>query len=690
MSAVAVIKPHLSTVQCPDDLRQLPAWLMWRYEQHDDEPKPRKVPYYASGQRRHGKQGTPEDRRQLATFAAARAAAARRNMDGVGLALLPEWGLTALDFDHCTLPDGALHPEVAEIAAQSYAEWSPSGHGVRVLFRGNLLNRKSFDGAYGFETFSTKGFVTFTGNRLDITDVLGNENTVAEVTPEVIGLFTRRFGQQAERDPATPHSDEVLGLTEDEMRRAALALADDGHDDWLQGAMAIHHETRGDGFELWDECCQSSAKYPGREALQRRWDSFGRYDGPAVTGRTLVKLAADRGVYIGPQAPAKPEDFPDLTVNEDGTPKPDAAPDPVALDWSALPEEPPEPRFVIPGWLPENTVTLLAAHGGTGKSFMSLYIGLCLATGRHPFEPGAELPRARVVLYSAEDDMTVMQWRLRRYMALLGVGVADLQGWLLVLDATGSDNVLFARDRHGLGKTTKRFAWLRQQCQAFGADVLVFDNASDGFDGNEVERAAVRQFIGSLKRVAPTTLLLSHVDAATSMAAPGEGKGYSGSTAWNNSVRSRWLMARRENEDIVLSLQKSNYARTGSEAAIRWADDRKLFEVISHRIGVAKANDHRPLLLGLLRKLTVEMGKDVSPAKTAQTSAFNLMKDMPGFPHGLKTGDVAREVMAWVHEGLAREETYSRGNRHEGVRLVLTALGESVIFNAQGEDDDSF
>ena len=384
------------------------------------------------------------------------------------------------------------------------------------------------------------------------------------------------------------------------------------------------------------------------------------------------------------------EDFPDETVNEDGTPKADATPDPVALDWSALPEEPPEPRFVIPGWLPENTVTLLAAHGGTGKSFMSLYIGLCLATGRHPFESGAELPRARVVLYSAEDDMTVMQWRLRRYMALLGVGAADLQGWLLVLDATGSDNVLFARDRHGLGKTTKRFAWLRQQCQAFSADVLVFDNASDGFDGNEVERAAVRQFIGSLKRVAPTTLLLSHVDAATSMAAPGEGKGYSGSTAWNNSVRSRWLMARRENEDIVLSLQKSNYARTGSEAAIRWADDRKLFEVISHRIGVAKANDHRPLLLGLLRKLTVEMGKDVSPAKTAQTSAFNLMKDMPGFPHGLKTGDVAREVMAWVHEGLAREETYSRGNRHEGVRLVLTALGESVIFNAQGEDDDSF
>lgn len=396
-----------------------------------------------------------------------------------------------------------------------------------------------------------------------------------------------------------------------------------------------------------------------------------------------------RGMFLEalglPDGETVAEDFDVL----DKPPTPAVA-DPVPLDWGALPEEPPEPRFVIPGWMPENTVTLLAAHGGTGKSFMSLYIGLCLATGRHPFALGEDVPRVRVVLYSAEDDLTAMQWRLRRYMRLMGITPAELQGWLLVLDATASDNVLFTRDRNGAGKTTKRFAWLREQCRAFGAAVLIFDNASDGFDGNEVERAAVRQFISALKRAAPTTLLLSHVDAASSMAQPGEGKGYSGSTAWNNSVRSRWLMARYENDDIVLSLQKSNYARTGSEAAIRWSDDRKLFEVVSHRIGVAKANDHRALLLGMLRKLTVEMGKDVSPAKTSQTSAFNLMKDMPGFPNGLKTGDVAREVQAWIAEGLAREEHYSRGNRHEGQRLVLTAAGEAAIFSTVSQSAAEF
>ena len=686
MNAVSTIKPHLSSIQCPAEIRQLQAWVMWRFEHHEGEPKPRKVPFYVNGQRRYGKPGSPDDRRQLATFDAARTAAARRGMDGVGIALLPEWGVTALDFDHCVLPDGQLHPEVAEIAAQSYAEWSPSGQGVRVLFKGDLSNRKSHGEPYGFETFSTKGFVTFTGNRLDITELMGNENTLAEVTPEVVALYSKRFKPREITDVAADGQTR-RGMDDTELRELLAKLPNDGlpyeSDDgpsWLGVGMALHHETQGEGFHLWDEWSQTSSKYTHSDYGHYKWVRFGNNGGASLTINSLAKWA---GVDLGA---AVPEDF-DIVEADPAAP---AAADPVALDWGTLPEEPPEPRFVIPGWMPENTVTLFAAHGGTGKSFMSLYISLCLATGRHPFALGDEVPRVRVVLYSAEDDLTAMQWRLRRYMRLMGISPGELQGWLVVLDATASDNVLFTRDRSGLGKTTKRFAWLRDQCQAFGAAVLVFDNASDGFDGNEVERAAVRQFISALKRVAPTTLLLSHVDAASSMALPGEGKGYSGSTAWNNSVRSRWLMARYENDDIVLSLQKSNYARTGSEASIRWSDELKLFEVVSHRIGAAKANDHRVLLLGLLHKLTTEMGKDVSPAKTSQTSAFNLMKDMPGFPNGLKTGDVAREVQAWLAEGLVREEHYSRGNRHEGQRIVLTAAGQSAIFSAPAADETEF
>ncbi len=53
----------------PTDMRDLPAWLLWK-EVKADKPtdKPKKVPYYATGKKRHGKLDTPEDRAELVTF----------------------------------------------------------------------------------------------------------------------------------------------------------------------------------------------------------------------------------------------------------------------------------------------------------------------------------------------------------------------------------------------------------------------------------------------------------------------------------------------------------------------------------------------------------------------------------------------------------------------------------------------
>ncbi|RVT53964.1 hypothetical protein ENE75_03550 [Rubrivivax albus] len=367
-----------------------------------------------------------------------------------------------------------------------------------------------------------------------------------------------------------------------------------------------------------------------------------------------------------------------------------AARHPVALDWSSIPEHPEEPAFVIPGWLPLGTVTLFAAHGGTGKSFMSLYIALCLATGRHPFSPNDLLPRTKTLVYSAEDNLSTMQWRLRRYMQLLGIAPKDLDGWLLVLDATESDNVLFAGDaRHADGRTTARFDWLKQQVDDFEATVLIFDNASDALDANENERAKVRQFMGAMKRLAPAVLLLAHVDAISSMADPNEAKGYSGSTAWHNSARSRWFMARqRDSENILLTLPKVNYAKAGSEVVLRWSDADKVFRVISAREGIAKAQDSRAHLLGLLREVTDVLGETVSPAVNTSRSVFNAIKDLPGFPSGLKSRDVAREVMSWRTEGLVQVEQYMADNRKPAERLVLTPAGREIaICNGSHADD---
>ena len=68
------------------------------------------------------------------------------------------------------------------------------------------------------------------------------------------------------------------------------------------------------------------------------------------------------------------------------------------MDWGQLHAvEPEPPAWRLEGWLPEGTVTLLAANGGVGKSNLSLQPGMALGPGTEFQGPAASstplLPR---------------------------------------------------------------------------------------------------------------------------------------------------------------------------------------------------------------------------------------------------------------------------------------------------------
>jgi hypothetical protein len=282
----------------PAELCTLLGWLIWRYETHDGESKQRKVPYYIDGGRRHGTQGSDADRAALSPFVAARDAAAKRGFTGVGLAMLPEWGITALDFDQCFNKGGALPDEINAVVSRTYAEYSPSGKGVRAFVRGNLGNNKSLaePGRYGFETFATNGFVTFTGDMLPATELLGLENTIAPVDACLTALCDKRFG--ADRQSQEPTGDPFysfeprVGLSVDQMQTLLDAIDPDiGRDPWIRVGMSLHHECSGDdtGFDLWNDWSSGGGKYPSEESLRAQWDSFDR---PKRTGQRPVTMAS--------------------------------------------------------------------------------------------------------------------------------------------------------------------------------------------------------------------------------------------------------------------------------------------------------------------------------------------------------------------------------------------------------------
>lgn len=300
VAPAADVRKNLPTA-APAPLADLPTWLVWRFVQTPGKAKPDKVPHYAGTRRkRNGELGRPEDRAQLVDFATARAAAERHGFDGVGLAMLPDWGISALDLDGCVAPDGAVVPRALGLCSGTYVELSPSGTGLRAFVRGDLGTRKDLERVDGFkfETFSDTGFVTLTGRALPVVDLLGLEDTIAPASDDLRAYCEKRFGPA--RGPAGASDTEPLGLSEQQID-LVLSLLDPeegGHDVWLRRCMGLHHETRGEGFDTCDTWCSRGATYPGTDALRQRWDSFGRGDKRPCTMRGMVARANDLGAGI--------------------------------------------------------------------------------------------------------------------------------------------------------------------------------------------------------------------------------------------------------------------------------------------------------------------------------------------------------------------------------------------------------
>lgn len=425
MSAVSTITPHLSSIQAPAFLAGKPIWLIWRYEHHEGEPKPRKVPYYVNGAKRYGIQGRLEDRQQLVTFEAARAAAAKKGFTGIGHACL-DGDFTVIDFDRCA-PGGKLDARIESMVANSYAEYSPSGEGIHGYAMGNLNNNvKSVASAeqVGIELFSTKGFVTFTGNALEIVDMMGTANTVAEPSPELKALIRLRFGASAAQspdDPLSPESfggvvgeQEPLGVPESLILEALDVLDTELHyDTWLSVGMAIHHETRGEGFAIWDEWSQRSSKYTNSDYGLYKWESFGRNPSKQVTIRSLVQLANEHGAHLSLNAVT-------MDAFEELAPLPVAEPE-GAEEFQALPPDESAPptskmrfpvvpahqfavqaawRYIIKGVLPMAALGVLFGESGSGKSFIML--DMCIAIARGLPWRGLRTTKGRVVYLVAE------------------------------------------------------------------------------------------------------------------------------------------------------------------------------------------------------------------------------------------------------------------------------------------------
>lgn len=468
--------PNNTTAPCPPpaELRGIKGWLLWKVEQHSGEKKPRKIPFYASGVKRHGRQGGEQDRARLVTYSAAVDATAAGGYSGLAFAPLPGFNVVALDFDNC-VTDGHVAAEVQAVIAGTYAEFSPSGKGVRALFRGDVGNHKkiSKDGSIGFETFSTTGFVTITGNVLPGVEMAGLEDTVADITPDVLAYCEKRFGHDtraeiANADDSLANFKPKLGLTITQIEEQLAQLDPDmDRDGWIRVGMGLHHETEGDdtGFAIWNDWSANGGKYPSEESLREQWDSFDR---ARNTGRT-VSMATVKRMFKEATTPkpgaATAEELAAVLANTPAGPREGCVGTPAdftgkfpAVPAAVLSRQPP-PEWLIKGVVPKADVALVFGASGSGKSFIVLDIGAAIARGV-PWR-GHKTIKGRVLVVAAEGAGGFGK-RLKAYAQHHQISIDELE--IAVIDA--APNFLVKDDISEVVRTVKA---------AGGFDLIIID-----------------------------------------------------------------------------------------------------------------------------------------------------------------------------------------------------------------------
>jgi hypothetical protein len=188
----ATWRPAFDAEQIPALLKRAARWAPWRAKWNDKRGKWDKVPcspsppFYGLSTRKPDRWGGFE-----AAVAAYRAHPER--FAGVGYLMTDPHGVVGTDLDDC-VADGVVAPWAQEIVAalDSYTELSPSGRGLRIFSRAEILNDWT-NHEIGIEVYGGHEFrfLTVTGQHLP-----GTPAEVTQEAPRVLAGLAQRYARE--------------------------------------------------------------------------------------------------------------------------------------------------------------------------------------------------------------------------------------------------------------------------------------------------------------------------------------------------------------------------------------------------------------------------------------------------------------------------------------------------------------
>jgi RecA-family ATPase len=228
---------------------------------------------------------------------------------------------------------------------------------------------------------------------------------------------------------------------------------------------------------------------------------------------------------------------------------------------------------------------------------------------------------------------------------------------------------------------------LQMMIEAFDAQFVIIDGASDTFDGNEIARREVRAFIKLLRRVhrhrSIGVLLNVHIDRSSARGHSTNDDGYAGSAQWHNSCRRRMFLqvkAEKDEEGAVISeafllrVMKNQDGPPDPDMELMRAQHGlwQIAVTFGGNLAQKDETDHGTTLLKLIAdhyQGGIFMSTSLAPQ--ASTGVYATLKGAPGFPRGLTRKRVEALVRQLERDGLLVREDYKRGNRAMGERWAV-------------------
>lgn len=389
----------------PQQMKELPNWLLWKLVQKEDKPKPTKIPFHTET----FQACDPTSAGNWVMFGHAHNIYKKNfnSFNGLGFCLSKETGICFVDLDDCLDEQGHLEPWAVDVLDQlprSFVEISQSGKGLHYFAKGLLPGtgkKVHIPNGGVLEMYDCNRYAAVTGNiYLDCPAVL------QEAQEAIVALYERYFKEEPAEEELIIEGEVGNHLTDAELLQLMFENPKKGKTIkalW-NGDISGHNQD------------ESSADM----ALLAYLAFWTNRDAEQMENLFSQSVLGERNKW------QKREDYRRRSINAairkckngyNPSPPPKTAQTKsrspfvptIITGLELMQKEFIPPTYVVPGLLSEG-LGILAGKPKAGKSWLALSLALSVATGG--FFLRRQLKKGKVLYAALEDNQRRLQGRI--------------------------------------------------------------------------------------------------------------------------------------------------------------------------------------------------------------------------------------------------------------------------------------